>query len=277
MAEHVTDPLIDKADALTITDKLGEMYAGMQSALETATTGCQALAEDILGQVMAVTDPDEYYVAADLLTPAKTLGNGLATDSVAQGLFQAFVQSLDTHCQTRAPQANPAIASITSLDTFATYWNGAGVFSDVLFSPDFAALYAAVKTTAISRQNVYSPEIKQGETYANAMGKFVVDTATFTDGAAVAATRGCAMPKLKVTEQVTKSGVDDIVITVTGVDHAGTAAQEWTYTSAAAIDAGDYDFAEVATRWLRDVTGIVVTGAGAGTFYVEGWKPTGRP
>ncbi len=278
MAE-ATDALIDKSNVLTITDRLGQVYRGLATAIDTPSTGCAARAADVLAAIMALTDPDAYEVEADLLTPAHSLVTGITTANIAGTAVQAMIQSLNAHCSQRG---SVEASSIVSLDTFATYWNGAGDFSDVLYSPDFQLAYYAAIGSYLSIGNVYAPAIEQA-TYTNAMAKYVVETSAFTDGAAVDTTKyGMLKPSLKVTDAITQSGTDPIVITVTGVDHEGTADVDWTYTytnpsGGGSIAEGDHDFAEVASAWIRDVTGIVVSGASAGTFYVEGLGPDSRP
>jgi hypothetical protein len=198
----------------------------------------------------------------------------MTTDKVALALLQGFLSALNQHCSQRGSAAS---ATIGSADTFASYFNGDGNFYDVLYSPDFLALYTAITGVALVPANCFSPEIKQSG-QGLAMGKWDYNggSPAFTDGAAVDAKYLGAKPKLKVTTKITKAGESNIVITVTGVDHTGEAAKTWTHTATADIDTGNYDFAEVNTRWLRNVAataGIAVTGAGAGVCYVEGWEP----
>lgn len=277
MPENTTDALIDKNDLITITDKLGIIYAALRNAIEDEVNGCLVLATEILAAVMSISDTGEYYVLADLLAGANDLTGRLATSTVAQNTLQPFIAALNTHCSQRAPMVG--INSIQSIDSFAGYWNGV-VFNDVLFSPDFRDLYSAAIGAELTPANCYSPEILQGSEYPNAMGKWAQGSG-FTDGAAVNTTKyGMAKPKLKVATALQCTVGQTMTITVSGKNHTGASAT-WTYvTTGNTLNVGEYDFAE--TDWIQDVTNIEisVTGGGSvtqGVLYVEGRKPMGRP
>lgn len=294
MAE-ANDALINKATMIAITDKLGGIYDALLAALETATTGCQALAGDILETIMAITSVDEYYVKSDLLAPSKTLGENLETDRQMQLATQSFLQSLNQHCSQRGSTES---STISSIDTFATYWNTAG-FTDMLFSPSFRALYYQVFGSYPTAGNCYAPDITHGATYSNGMAKWVGGAVpVFTDGAAVEQSGGSYIyaglrPMLHVEAGGLSASAGTIEVVVTGVGWNGSALAEttWTYTSVGnSIAAGDYELTDLGgegadeTIWIRDVkaiAGIVVTNSEAGqvdgTCYVHGIGPDGRP
>lgn len=273
--------LIGSANLITITDHLGEMYALLEPQISTDDTGIRDKTVLIKEILLNHGDNEEMYtVITDLLAPIMSFTDKVVTANVMRMLFQTFVQSLNAHCQQRGVNLGN---TILSLDTYATYVNGAGDFNDFLYSPEFAALYLAVISSGLTAANVFSPEIKHGGTYTNAMGKCVITTGTpvFTDGALVDTAKYLgAVPKLHVESGgIVHTGTDTIVITVTGTDHEGTTTAEWVYTGSADADiaAGDYNFTAGGDMYIQNVkavTGIAITGATSGTFYVEGWEPS---
>jgi len=277
MPENQYDALIDKNDLITITDKLGLIYARLKQAIDDELDGCVALATEILGTIMAIYEPEEYYVLADLLSGANDLRGRLTTPAVVQNTLQPFIAALNTHCSQRAPMVG--ISSIQSIDSFASYWNGT-TFNDVLFSPGFRDLYSVAVGSDLTPANCYSPEILQGVIYPNAMGKWAYGSG-FTGGVAVDTTKyGMARPMLTVATTLQCTAGQTMTITVTGKNHTGTT-DTWTYTTATnTLAVGSYAFTK--PDWIQSVTNINISVSGGGSvtqgvLYVEGHVPLGRP
>jgi len=294
MAENTNDALIDKSSMIAITDRLGDIYVALLTALETDTPGCQDLAEAVLAEIMGVSTTGAYYVSKDLRDAAKSMVDSLATDTVMSALLQSFVNSLNTHCSQRGSAES---ATIGSLDSFASYWNSDGDFYDMLFSPNFYSLYYAVKSSNLTPGNCYAPAIEHGAIYTNGMAKWVGGASpAFTDGAAVEQSGGSYIyAGLRPSLHVEAGGLScpegqTITVTVTGVGWNGAAVAEttWEYTSVGnSIAAGDYDLTDLGgdehdeTIWIRDVkssggVAIVASEAGQvdGTCYIEGKVPS---
>jgi len=262
--------LISPDDMIAVTDAIGQIRTALESAVDTSDDW----ASQILTTILGITDPNSFYVGQDLRLPAWDLKELFTSDAVTRMLLQGFIAALNQHCSQRGLVVS---SNIRDINSFATFFNAAGNFYDVLYSPAFAAAYAAVFSPTLSAANCYSPEIKQSG-QGVAMGKWDYNggNPVFTDGAAVDAAYLGAVPKLKVTSQITKAGQDDIVVTVTGVDHTGASGTHWTYTASSDIAPGNYDFAEADQKWIRNVAasnGIAVEGASSGICYVEGWEP----
>lgn len=270
--------LLTYANGITITDKMGIIYDLIAAAFQDGTPDyANDLAVDIMGTVVGNQDVLAYYVLKDLMDSANTLQENMTTAHVAQVLMQNFLSVLNQHCLQRGPQVNSAISS---LDSYASYEN-AIAFNRFLFSPAFRDAYYALAGQNLSAANCYAPALAQGGTYTNGLGKWDYDGGgfTFTNGAAVDTTKYMGgIGKLKVTTPIEYTVDKTLTITVSGKGYDDTNVEittTWTKTSTGGTLAnGDYDLVGNDTKYLRDVTNIVlaVSDGGAvtaGVCYVE--------
>ena len=248
--------LITAGDMLTITDAVEAIYSKIKTAVG-ASGGSDILgtAEDILDAVLAVDGASNYYVVADHLKPAHDLIGNCSYQTIAQYSILAFINTLDQHCSQRGLSVS---STISDLSTFATYRN-AGDFKTCLYKPLFAEAYLLLVGKTLAAANVYAPAIDGSDVLG--MGKRTVGGA-FAAGAANDHTKYIGGKcRLKVTTQLEGTGVP--VVTATGVDHTGAPAT-WTFTQGAfPVTVGTYDFNETATKWVRSISNIAVTGTTA--------------
>jgi len=190
-------------------------------------------------------------------------------DSViwAKSTFGPLQQQLAYLCS----RAN--IAGVQTLDQYLGYYNTTHATKwQALCHPDFRS----ISLFPISAKNSYFP-VKQGATYANALGRLIVGTG-FTDGFAIDETKYAGgFPKLKVAA-ITGSGV----VTVTGkaydpATNTVIAGRTWTVTASAATTYTLAVGTAPANSLIVDVSGISAAGGiSAGTMYVESHEPAGR-
>lgn len=289
---------------ISLTDKLTAWYL---AELGTAATGygmgatadlstrAYGKATDYLA---LVRDSGNTAVVQNLISSAVLFQSLTDGNSLAQALAGPALSALHALC------GNAGISGVTGIDSFATYYNtGAGGPWNALLAPDFRTLYSAC--TILPSLNTTAPncyaEIKQGATYANALGKFVASGA-----AAGSYTAPSAVDSLLVAHYDQLSGAPGMdstlyaggypyvqwsggtgseTLTITGIWRKtdGTLASgAATYTTAAAssatpgslIASGNRPFAN---SLLITTTNITITGSQNGaTFYLNAIKPAGR-
>jgi len=217
------------------------------------------------------TGLDDYYPTKDMLDAMKGMADNVETAAATASMMQAALAAVDQHMSLRGT-TDDAQSGIVDIATYATYYNKSPADpTTMLYVPEFGDLYNAIKGRYMDVKNV------SGYDHAD-MGHWTV-AGSFVDGSALDDTKyGLVKPKLVVTGGGFTSS-DHVVVVVTGKNHLGATGVLWHYTSPG-TDLGDgtYYFTEAPengtqVQWIRDVTGIAITGgglAGSGTAKVTG-------
>jgi len=235
----------------------GKSFLGLANRESAADYGAHYKAAQLTDLMVSSGD---LQTESALVAAAYALENALAWELILSPSLQAFLNNLN------AAAALSGITGVTSLDSFASYFNtGVGGIFVCQFAPDFQKIYNLIFPGAhLTPANVYSPPV------AN-FGTLVIGTG-FTAGAGVNTSLYGGVNNCQITATgVTGTGL----VTVTGLNQSGAAARNWTATVTAA---GVFALTPVVpTDLLQSVTGIAAAvGLTAGTLVVNGLTPAGR-
>jgi len=225
--------LISVANLQLLTDKLAALYDRWRTEFGvhggSSSAGTDRFLADAMLTVLTTT-VDDYQQQYDMSQQIYTFSTKCNRRDTARLHLAAILASIEDHMSQRG---SSVAASITSLDTFLSYYNGGSggaAFSSMLH-PVFGDLWYDIYAARLPDEGLFHPGIHPwlDSTYTNGFGTRAVGGA-LTDGASYESTPLYAElePMLEVTVNFSGGGAPP-TFTVAGTDNTG-AALNWTAT-----------------------------------------------
>lgn len=267
--------LLDKATAIYLAAKgasdansatLGTSGNGIGDTSSTAW-GAYGKASGLETLVLALADYDQLQ---PLLTPTHNILSVTGWQNYVRTLFSSWITGMETTCS----RASSVDASITGINTYATYYNtGAGGAFNALMCPDFRDIYYYThNNTYPTAKNVYAPP-------GTSIGSYNVATLVLSGNSTVDTTKYAGHARITMTvasSAGTYSGT--VVIAVSGYNSAGTLTTD-TWTSPTITGNGSVTITAGSTvKVVTQITAVnsVPAGMTAGTLTFTGLAPSGR-
>lgn len=279
--------LLTPTQLYKVIDKLTATYQQVlgtgSNGLGDGTFGASYKAIDLKNLVSGASD--STFCDPDIqipLSPATSrLSSDLTTSIVWGSISQRVMNALAALCS----QATSVDARITDLDSYMQYYNflNGVTYWQCLAPPDWYYMYYAARSTYPTPRNMYFPVVQGGvvlgNTFLNALARYVIATTTLTDGFTIDYTKWAGgVPYIVWTGG---NGAGAVSITVTGKNESGavetfTASGTWGVGSYVATNTGIVLVGSSPNSLITDVTGVAISGMTAGNCYIEAHAPSGR-
>ena len=220
--------------ALSMTDRLGFVYEKLVPIIASADDSdfwpTDSVQSEIDNLTELMADGGDRDVQLGLMPAFNTLASTMTIEVLA-ALLKPGLDAIDSYCATNGPSVD---ASIVSLDTFLSYYNGGagGSKFSALVTPEFATLWTAAGNTALSPAYIMSPGIhpdiiENGSAYG--MGQRAVG-GSYLDGDPTDADAHTEVEPLVEIVVDFASATANTTIEIFGTDDTGAESTTWTTT-----------------------------------------------
>ncbi len=261
-----TSQLLSTSEMLNITNGAGRAFDLVDPLLGTGigTLTGGYWGQQVLGRVVGLSGTyyglSDKYKHANVDAGAQNFADYLSSDGFWPGAVSSLMSGLNSNM---AGYGKYLSTTITELDSYATYQNGASANS-MLYCSSFAKLYWYYRNKAamLSATNILGPQVVLAS--GTVTGTIAI---TFTNGVAIntisTVTAGIQGYYADIFEMVITSGTFTGTIAGTGTDQIGTAAY-WDIIASGYTSAGTAIQAtpRVAGKRTTDITAISYSGDG---------------